>query len=106
MWNLINEELNIVAPDITLIWYQSITDFVVIPKFIPQGTLLQYFNILIQKRYTGLDPLTHDGYFGFGPKKDQLPTDVNVTFFFEYEKATIEKIKIINTTDGTDNELG
>ena len=33
---------------------------------------------------------------------NQLPTDVNVTFFFEYDKATIETIEILNITGDED----
>ena len=46
------------------------------------------------------DPLTDLGLPALGPNRDQLPQDLNVTFFFGYEKATVETIEIINTTDG------
>jgi hypothetical protein len=45
------------------------------------------------------DPTTDLGMAALGPNKDQLPQDLNVTFFFEYEKGTIETIEIINTTN-------
>ena len=46
------------------------------------------------------DPLTDPGLPALGPFKDQLPQDLNVTFFFGYNKATVETIEIINTTNG------
>ena len=46
------------------------------------------------------DPLTDLGQPALGPFRDQLPQDLNVTFFFDYEKATVETIEIINTTNG------
>ena len=49
---------------------------------------------------------THTGLSGFGPNMDMLPMDVNVTFFFDYVKGTIETIEIINTTGSTYASLG
>ena len=43
---------------------------------------------------------------GFGPDKDMLPLDVNVTFFFDYVKATVETIEIWNRTDTGNVSLG
>ena len=42
-----------------------------IPRFIPAG----------------LDAETHEGFPAFGPNNDLLPLDVNVTFFFDYDKG-------------------
>ena len=50
------------------------------------------------------DPLTDLGLPALGPNKDQLPQDLNVTFFFNYLKATVETIEIINTTNGERNK--
>ena len=55
----------------TVEWYSAITKFVAIPRFIPAG----------------LDPETHEGFPAFGPNNDLLPLDVNVTFFFDYDKG-------------------
>ena len=44
--------------------------------------------------------MTDLGQPALGPFRDQLPQDLNVTFFFDYEKATVETIEIINTTNG------
>ena len=44
--------------------------------------------------------MTDLGLPALGPFRDQLPQDLNVTFFFDYQKATVETIEIINTTDG------
>ena len=52
------------------------------------------------------DPLTDLGLPALGPNKDQLPQDLNVTFFFNYLKATVETIEIINTTNGERNING
>ena len=46
------------------------------------------------------DPLTDKGLRALGPDRNQLPKDLNVTFFFDYNRATIETIEIINTTNG------
>lgn len=54
----------------------------------------------------GMDPLTHSGLSGFGPSYDMLPLDVNVTFFFDYVKGTVETIEIINITDSGNTSLG
>ena len=53
-----------------------------------------------------MDPLTHSGLSGFGPSYDMLPLDVNVTFFFDYVKGTVETIEIINITDSGNTSLG
>ena len=50
------------------------------------------------------DPLTDLGLPALGPNRDQLPQDLNVTFFFNYLKATVETIEIINTTNGERNK--
>ena len=55
---------------------------------------------------SGLDVSTHTGLSGFGPNMDMLPMDVNVTFFFDYNKGTIETIEIINMTDSANTSLG
>ena len=55
----------------TVEWYSAITKFVAVPRFIPAG----------------LDPETHEGFPAFGPNNDLLPLDVNVTFFFDYDKG-------------------
>ena len=52
-------------------WYSAINNFVAIPRFIPAG----------------LDAETHEGFPAFGPNADLLPLDVNVTFFFDYDKG-------------------
>ena len=46
------------------------------------------------------DTETDLGMPALGPNKDQLPQDLNVTFFFDYTRGTVETIEIINTTDG------
>ena len=55
---------------------------------------------LFSSAHNTRDPLTDLGLPALGPNRDQLPQDLNVTFFFEYQKATVETIEIINTTDG------
>ena len=55
---------------------------------------------------SGLDVSTHTGLSGFGPNMDMLPMDVNVTFFFDYNKGTIETIEIINMTESANTSLG
>ena len=55
----------------TVEWYSAINNFVAIPRFIPPG----------------LDANTHEGFPAFGPNNDLLPLDVNVTFFFDYDKG-------------------
>ena len=52
------------------------------------------------------DPLTDLGMPALGPHKDQLPQDLNVTFFFEYVKATVETLEVVNTTLGERVSLG
>ena len=47
--------------------------------------------------------MTDLGLPALGPNRDQLPQDLNVTFFFNYLKATVETIEIINTTNGERN---
>ena len=54
----------------------------------------------------GQDVSTHTGLMGFGPDKNMLPLDVDVTFFFDYVKATVETIEIINRTDSGNVSLG
>ena len=49
---------------------------------------------------------THQGLLGFGPDKNMLPLDVNVTFFFDYVKATVETIEIVNRTASGNVSLG
>ena len=49
---------------------------------------------------------THQGLLGFGPDKNMLPLDVNVTFFFDYVKATVETIEIVNRTESGNVSLG
>ena len=89
-------------------FYNSITNFAAIPKFIPQGLILNNNNacILLSQFWSGLDQLSHAGYFGYGQNWNQFPTDANVTFFFEYDKATIENIEIYNLTDNENQDLG
>ena len=54
----------------------------------------------------GQDVSTHQGLIGFGPDKNMLPLDVNVTFFFDYVKATVETIEIVNRTESGNVSLG
>ena len=89
MWNLVSEM--VVGSEDMVEWYCAINNFVAIPRFIPPG----------------LDSRTHEGFPAFGPNNDLLPLDVNVTFFFDYDKGTIETVEIFNRTEsGTDNSLG
>ena len=56
-------------------WYHQITGFVVLPRYIPLGK----------------DVNTDPGEPPMGPNKDQLPQDLNVTFFFDYSIGAISK---------------
>ena len=103
MWNKVSSL--VLGSENTVEWYSAINNFVAIPRFIPAG----------------LDPETHEGFPAFGPNNDLLPLDVNVTFFFDYDKGgalrqniwfiknnfppgTIETIEIFNTTESEDDE--
>ena len=56
--------------------------------------------------YLFRDPQTDLGMPALGPNQDQLPRDLNVTFFFEYVKATVETLEVVNTTLGERVSLG
>ena len=98
----------VLGSESTVEWYSAINNFVAIPRFIPAG----------------LDANTHEGFPAFGPNNDLLPLDVNVTFFFDYDKGnayiiiltynslrlkifclgTIETVEIFNKTESGDEE--
>ena len=88
MWNEVSESW--IGSNETGQWFHSIDQFVVTPKWIPKG----------------MDSLTHEGILGFGENNDLLPMDVNVTFFFDYVKATVETIEIFNHTAAGTKSLG
>ena len=79
-------------------WYSAITSFVAIPRFIPPGRIIikctftffpfRQSNYFIMFVCAGLDAATHEGFPAFGPDNDLLPLDVNVTFFFDYDKGS------------------
>ena len=69
VWNLVSSQE--LGSNNTVEWYSAINNFVAIPRFIPAG----------------LDANTHEGFPAFGPNNDLLPLDVNVTFFFDYDKG-------------------
>ena len=82
-----------------LFCFPQIDGFVAIPKYILKGRYDSVSLDLMTAFFTR-DPLTDPGLPALGPFKDQLPQDLNVTFFFGYNKATVETIEIINTTNG------
>ena len=53
---------------------EEIKDFSVILKYVP----------------IGFDPLTHPGLEAKGAKRNQLPSDANVTFFFDYQQGELQ----------------
>ena len=69
IWNQVSSL--VLGSEDTVEWYSAINNFVAIPRFIPPG----------------LDASTHEGFPAFGPNNDLLPLDVNVTFFFDYDKG-------------------
>ena len=69
MWNLVSTQW-LVAENMVE-WYHKITDFEVLPRYIPLG------------RDVDTDP----GLEPMGANKNQLPQDLNVTFFFDYLKG-------------------
>ena len=71
MWNLVSIQW-LVAENMVE-WYHKITDFEVLPRYIPLG------------RDVNTDP----GLEPMGANKNQLPQDLNVTFFFDYLKGVI-----------------
>ena len=109
MWNLVTEQW--IGTDQTSEWYNSIQEFTAIPRWIPKGFYSDketkyHVSFYIVLKLLGMDPLTHSGLSGFGPSYDMLPLDVNVTFFFDYVKGTVETIEIINITDSGNTSLG
>ena len=99
-----------IGTDQTSEWYNSIQEFTAIPRWIPKGFYSDkkkyHVSLYIVLKLLGMDPLTHSGLSGFGPSYDMLPLDVNVTFFFDYVKGTVETIEIINITDSGNTSLG
>ena len=71
MWNRVSVEW--FAVNTTIEWYHQIDRFVVMPRFINRG----------------LDTMTNKGMPGLGPDRNQLPQDLNVTFFFDYVKGIV-----------------
>ena len=69
MWNLVS--IQWLGAEDEIEWYHSIKDFVVLPRYIPLG------------KDTSTDP----GLPPMGPNNNQLPQDLNVTFFFDYSKG-------------------
>ena len=68
-------------------------------KVHPTGKV-SLFSDFIDVTLVPRDTETDLGMPALGPNKDQLPQDLNVTFFFDYTRGTVETIEIINTTDG------
>ena len=69
MWNLVSTQL--LGAENMVEWYHGITSLEVLPRYIPLG------------RDVDTDP----GSPPMGPNNDQLPQDLNVTFFFDYSKG-------------------
>ena len=69
MWNLVSVQW--FAGNEFIEWFHKITAFEVLPRYIPLG------------RDTETDP----GLPPMGINNDQLPQDLNVTFFIAYEKG-------------------
>ena len=69
MWNQVSVQW--LSLDTTLEWYHKIDDFVAMPRFIPRGRNIS----------------TDIGTPALGPQRNQLPQDLDVTFFFDYVKG-------------------
>ena len=69
MWNEVS--LQWLGVDTTLEWYHKIDSFVAMPRFIPRGR----------------NKTTDIGMPALGPQMNQLPQDLDVTFFFDYVKG-------------------
>ena len=77
MSNLVSEQW--LGSEDTVEWYHSITDFIALPRYIPSGK----------------DPATDPGLPAMGPDNNQLPQDLNVTFFFVSVNLILQSVNNI-----------
>ena len=83
MWNLVSTQW--LVSENMVEWYHKITDFEVLPRYIPLG------------RDVDTDP----GLEPMGVNKNQLPQDLNVTFLFGYLKGVIFLLTLHITFPGS-----